>query len=98
MKSKFDLEKWNKETRMKKLISAAMDKMDAEDLLVLMYEKCCNATQREYLRDKMADMLNFEGSIILRIDSMEKQDKVKQFLTTEIFPYYNEQQSQLFTC
>lgn len=84
--------------KMKGLILAAMDRMDAEDLLELMYEKCCNQRQREDLQDKMASMLNFEGSIILKIDSMEKQDKVKQFLTTEIFPYYNEQQNQLFTC
>ena len=96
MKKKIDNTQWLAETRMKKLISAAMDKFDPEDLLELMYEKCCNATQRDYLKDKMIDMVAFEGGIYVKVDTMQQKEKLQDFIGKEIYPYYNEQQTQIF--
>jgi hypothetical protein len=95
--TKKDIERWNKETKMKKLISAAMERFDPEELLELMYEKCCNATQRDYLKDKMIDLTTFEGGLFIKMDSLKQQQRVSEFLETEIFPYHNERQSNLFT-
>jgi len=91
-----DNKKWQAETRMKKLILAAMDKFDPEQLLELMYEKCCNATQRDYLKDKMIDLTTFEGGIFIKVETMEQKGKLQEFIGTEIYPYYNEQQGNIF--
>lgn len=40
------------------------------------------------------DML--AGYIIIKPDSMVKEDKIREFLCTEIYPYYNEQCDNLF--
>lgn len=95
-KNSFDIIKFQKETRMKKLIIAAMDRFDPEQLLELMYEKCCNATQRDYLKDKMIDLTTFEGGIFIKVDTMQQKEKLQEFIGQEIFPYYNEQQTQIF--
>lgn len=97
MKNKIDLNQWNKETKMKKLIHAAMDRFDPDELLELMYEKCCNGVQREYLRDKMINMVTFEGGIFIRVESVAQQSKIEDFVKTEVYPYYNEQQTNIFS-
>lgn len=97
-KADLAMQQWQKETRMKKLILAAMDKMDAEDLLELMYEKCCDATQREYLKDKMIDLALFDGGGILIKTSelgLNGKDKLIDFVSSEIYPSYNEQETNI---
>ena len=87
------LQQWDNETRMKKLITAAMEKFDPEDLLELMYEKCCNSVQREYLKDKMIDLTTLEGGIFIKTKDigLDKKDRLLSFVDSEIYPYHNEQ-------
>ncbi len=96
VKNNFDIIKFQKEAKMKKLIIAAMDRFEPEQLLELMYERCCNATQREYLKDKMVDLTTFEGGIFIKVDTLQQKEKLRDFIGQEIYPYYNEQQTQIF--
>ncbi len=82
--------------KMKNLILAAMDRMDADELLDFFYEKCCSSREKDDVRDKMGSILNMEGFIVLKVDGIEKKSKLQDFVNTEIFPYYNEQRQQLF--
>ena len=82
--------------KMKTLMLAALDRMDADDLLDFFYDKCCSQREKEDLQNKMTTLLNMEGFIILKVPNIEKQDKLKDFVCSEIFPYYNEQKDLLF--
>ena len=86
-----------KENKMIKLICAAMDDFEPEDLLELMYNKCCNAIQKDYLKDKMIDITALEGGIFIKNKdlNLDKSNKIMEFLSTEIFPSYNELQGNL---
>jgi len=58
-------------------------------------EKIKDRVKTEFEDDfRQDDKMN--GFIILKIDNLEKKDKVENFLCNEIYPYYNEQQTELF--
>jgi hypothetical protein len=47
-------------------------------------------------QEVMLKLLEGAGYTIVKVDSMVKQDRLQEFLMTEIFPTYNEQKAFLF--
>jgi hypothetical protein len=88
-------ERLQKEAQMKELIKAALYRFDADDLIRLLAEVASNS-DKDDLKCGCLRQLEGEGYTVLKIDSLAKQNQLNDFLCSEIFPYYNEQQSYLF--
>lgn len=85
-----------KEDKMKTLIKAAMERFEVNELLEMLND-CSSSNQREDLKDTMIALTTeADGSFYIKVDSMVKAEKLNDFITTEIYPYYNEQQNCLF--
>lgn len=87
--------KKEKEEKMKILIEAALGRFDADELLQMLYD-VSSSYERSDLHSKMIDMTTEDGSIYIKVDNMVKRDQLTNFITTEIYPCYNEQQNLLF--
>lgn len=94
--------------RIEPLIERALDAFNIEDLATVFLEKIDNWKQRELLVKTMLEdkeiksdfISELEGEIlqdriVIEVKEMTKIEKIKAFLTTEIFPFYNEQQTAL---
>jgi predicted kinase len=55
-----------------------------------------NSIIKDELKDKLSSEMKTEGFFIVKMDSMQQKEKLTDFLTTVIYPYYNEQQINLF--
>lgn len=92
------------------LIEAAKEKFSIKDLMFYFMDSLNGwKEQTELIKTILADN-NFkdeikeefksemkgDGFLIIKMDSLEKQNKLNDFLTTVIYPYYNEQQANLF--
>jgi hypothetical protein len=84
--------------KLKKLILAAIDKYDADDLLEFMFENCLSTNEEDYVLDKMRYLISLDGDLVIKTNglSLMKRDKIIDFLDTEIFPHYNDQVKNIF--
>jgi hypothetical protein len=48
------------------------------------------------IKEELQSEMKSEGFIVLKINSMDKMSKLNDFLSTDIYPYYNEQQKEMF--
>lgn len=85
------------------LIDDAIDKFGVNDLFNVLMDRLSYKQKQEIkerVKSEYLDDFRFDdkcdGFIVFKVDSLEKREKVETFLCNEIFPYYNEQQSQLF--
>lgn len=95
-KNNYGKKQWERETKMANLIRAAMQKFEPYQLLDMMYNKCCNREERERLKEEMRDTLCLEGGIFVKVESLQQQEKISDFISREIYPSYNEQQANIF--
>lgn len=83
-----------KRQRMIDLIQAALTRFDADELLEMMFYNCSN-TEREELNDKMIDLSTLNGAYFIKPQTLEQSCKLEDFVSTQLFPTYNEQQAFL---
>lgn len=88
-------ERQKKENQMKAAIERAIEHFYPEQLLELLLE-VCDKNQEKDLKSKMIDLTTLDGGIFLKFDTAAQQDRVNEFITSEIYPYYNEQQTKMF--
>lgn len=55
-----------------------------------------NEEIKNEVKEELQSEMQIEGFIVLKIDSMDKKSKLKDFLSTDIYPYYNDQQKEIF--
>jgi len=91
--------------RLNNLIKAAQERYSNEELFAeflerLEYREKLDIAKMVALDDDIMNEIKCsqksEGFIVLKIESMEQKEKLTDFLTTAIYPYYNEQQTNLF--
>jgi len=92
-----DIKAFQKSAKLKTLIIAAMERWTPEEMLEMMYEKCCSGRERDDLREKMIDMTIFEGGIFIKTSGLglSQREQIEDFMNTNIFPSYNEQKANL---
>lgn len=83
--------------RMEKLIDLAIEKMNPNDLLNLMYDKCLNMSQRHELEKEMGSLLALQGGIVVKLESLSQKEKLMEFVEGEIWPCYNRQSDNIFS-
>lgn len=95
---------------LEKLISSAKEKYSIKDIVFYFLDSINYYKDRkdiveqllfdkdikEELKDKLQSEMLEQGIIILKVDSLDKKSKLDDFIKTEIFPYYNEQQQNIF--
>ena len=94
-----------REERLNKLIKAAQEKYSNEELFEE-FLKCLDWSEKRNIAKTIAldydimeeikDNQKNDGFVLLKLDSMQQKEKLTDFLTTVIYPYYNEQQTNLF--
>jgi hypothetical protein len=55
-----------------------------------------NSIIKDELKEELSSEMKTEGFFIVKMDNMQQKEKLTDFLTTVIYPYYNEQQINLF--
>jgi hypothetical protein len=84
-------------TDVERFIDNAIKKHDETDLFQSLLERT-SPVQKEYLIDAMVDFLALhKGFYFLKVDSIQQRSKLEDFVTTEIFPHYNDQEVHLFS-
>jgi len=83
------------ESRLSSLAEMALNNFDADMIFEALY-KSASDVQKEYIRDAMKKVLTENGGIFIDVPELDKRSKVENFLCSEIFPCYNEQQTQMF--
>jgi hypothetical protein len=79
------------------LIKLAIDRIDADELLQIMYDNV-NGSQQDYLKDRMISILSIEGAVIIAGNmGIDKKGKLIEFIEAEIYPSYNEQKNSIFS-
>lgn len=81
-----------------------LDKYEVQDIAALLIDKIenwrdekqfFNAINKSHLKDGakefFADEMKMEGFYILKVENIEKQNRLNEFICKEIAPYYNEQ-------
>jgi vacuolar-type H+-ATPase subunit E/Vma4 len=70
-----------------------------EEKLTRLEEKENEVTELKEKIEELEEKLNeFEANnetICVKVKTMEQRDKLEEFIKTEIYPYYNEQQANL---
>lgn len=95
--------------RLENLINLAVDKYRLEDIIDAFTEAVDNWRDRgtvvncllqyDSFKDQFKANLEDEitqGKFLIEANTLADQMKIQDFLCTEIFPYYNQQQTQLF--
>jgi len=97
--------------KLKGLIELAKEKFSIEDILFFFLDSVDNDYKernetvkailensiiKDEIKEGLESELKTEGFLVLRITNMEQRNKIDEFLTTAIYPYYNEQHSNLF--
>lgn len=96
--------------QLQKLIHAVKNKFEIKDIVFYFLESIDNWRERSQfvnallsnndvkqdIKDELQTEMKSDGLIVLKIQNMDKQSKLNDFLCSEIFPYYNEQQKELF--
>lgn len=95
--------------RLENLINLAVEKYQLEDIIDAFTEAVNHWTDRETVvncllqcdsfkqefKEKLEDEI-LQSKIVIEVNTLADQMKIQDFLCTEIFPYYNQQQTQLF--
>ncbi|MBP9690411.1 MAG: hypothetical protein KBE91_12410 [Bacteroidia bacterium] len=97
--------------KLKGLIELAKEKFSIEDILFFFLDSVDNDYKernetvkailensiiKDEIKEGLESELKTEGFLVLQITNMEQRNKIDEFLTTAIYPYYNEQHSNLF--
>lgn len=97
--------------KLKGLIELAKEKFSIEDILFFFLDSVDNDYKernetvkailensiiKDEIKEGLESELKAEGFLVLQITNMEQRNKIDEFLTTAIYPYYNEQHSNLF--
>lgn len=97
--------------KLKGLIELAKEKFSIEDILFFFLDSVdndykernetvkailANSIIKDEIKEGLESELKTEGFLVLQITNMEQRNKIDEFLTTAIYPYYNEQHSNLF--
>ena len=97
--------------KLKGLIELAKEKFSIEDILFFFLDSVDNDYEernetvkailensiiKDEIKEGLESELKTEGFLVLQITNMEQRNKIDEFLTTAIYPYYNEQHSNLF--
>jgi len=97
--------------KLKGLIELAKEKFSIEDILFFFLDSVDNDYKernetvkailensiiKDEIKEGLESELKTEGFLVLKITNMEQRNKIDEFLTTAIYPYYNEQHSNLF--
>jgi len=97
--------------KLKALIEVAKEKFSIEDILFFFLDSVDNDWKernetvkaildnsiiKDELKENLESEMKTEGFLLLKLDNMEQKNKVTEFLTSVIYPYYNEQQKNLF--
>ena len=97
----------NERNKIQTVIDAALERFDEETLMHIFLDRLDWKQKSNILKtiiadDEMKEELKEElinsapNTIVIKIDTMDKRDKIIDFLSTDIYPYYNEQQMYLF--
>jgi len=97
--------------KLKGLIELAKEKFSIEDILFFFLDSVdndwrergeavkailANEIIKDEIKGELESEMKTEGFLILKIDNMQQKEKLTEFITTAIYPYYNEQQKNLF--
>jgi len=96
--------------QLKNLIHAAKGKFEIKDIVFFFLDSLQGWRERSEfvtaliknedikneVKQELQSEMQSEGFIVLKIDSMDKMSKLTDFLSTDIYPYYNEQQKEMF--
>jgi hypothetical protein len=94
-----------RKSRLNNLIKAAQERYSNEELFSEFLERLEWREKLEVAKlvaldseimEEIKCSQKSEGFIVLKIEGMEQKEKLTDFLTTVIYPYYNEQQINLF--
>jgi hypothetical protein len=55
-----------------------------------------NDEMKQDLKEKLSTEMQDNGFLVIKLENMDKRSKLNDFLCSEIFPYCNEQQNQIF--
>ena len=83
------------ENKMRKLIRAALDKYDADELVEWLHQET-KGNGLEYLDQKMIGLAVQDGYVLVKCPSLNDKDKIEEFVQNNIYTSYNEQQANLF--
>ena len=96
--------------RLNTLIEIVLKKYSIDDIVFSFLDKTDGWKDRsdivtallkdESLKDDLKEELEAEineGKTIIKLQTMDQESKLKDFLCTSIFPYYNQQQAFLFS-
>lgn len=95
--------------RLENLINLAIERYRLEDIVSAFIEATDNWQDRstvvkgllesEGYKDEIKSEVEYEitqGKFLIEANTLADQMKIQDFLCSEIFPYYNQQQTQLF--
>lgn len=97
--------------KLKAFIELAKEKFSIEDMLFFFLDSVdndwrergeavkailANEIIKDEIKGELESEMKTEGFLLLKLDNMEQKNKVTEFLTSVIYPYYNEQQTNLF--
>jgi len=97
--------------KLKALIEVAKEKFSIEDILFFFLDSVdndwkernetikailANEIIKDELKEELQGEMKTEGFLILKLNNMQQKEKLTDFITTAIYPYYNEQQTNLF--
>ena len=80
-------QKFNIKDIVSKFVDSINWREQDEFIAALLSEK----SVKDQLKDELKREMEIEGNVILKVENMEKRDKLEQFLSSTIYPYYNEQ-------
>lgn len=86
----FETSARNKITDLEKALEESDDEVNAKDRKITELEN-----QVEELEEKLEKLEEVDGAIVIKLDNMVLRDKLETFITTHIYPYYNEQVANL---
>ena len=52
-----------------------------------------NEEMKKELKEELQSEISADGFIVLKVESMDKKSKLEDFINSQIFPYYNEQET-----
>lgn len=88
--------KTDKNKQVKNIIQSALNRYDADELLVMLFDATKkNKYEAENLRDKMIELTAAKDFIVIPVQSLEQQMKIEDFIKSNIYTTYNEQQTLL---